>query len=207
MNLFYLHPDPYIAAQMQGDKHVVKMILETAQMLSTAHRILDGEMRIVTNIKPRVKKLPNGETTIVMQARKQKVWSLQRDSDGLIETQKDEMLYKATHVNHPSAVWIRESAINYIWAYRHFLGLCSEYTMRYGKKHLTDTKLTQYLVTVPKKIAHKPFVQPPCCMPDEYKITDCAMTNYRYYYGDAKKKMHKWTRRAPPVWIGEFLDV
>jgi hypothetical protein len=43
MNIFILDKDPVIAAQMQCDKHVVKMILESAQMLSTAHRILDGD--------------------------------------------------------------------------------------------------------------------------------------------------------------------
>lgn len=35
MNIFILHADPDIAARMQCDKHVVKMVLETAQMLST----------------------------------------------------------------------------------------------------------------------------------------------------------------------------
>ena len=43
MNIFYLDRDPVVAAQMQCDKHVVKMILESAQMLSTAHRVLDGD--------------------------------------------------------------------------------------------------------------------------------------------------------------------
>ena len=43
MNIFRLHDDPYIAAQMHCDKHVVKMILETAQMLSTAYRVLSSE--------------------------------------------------------------------------------------------------------------------------------------------------------------------
>lgn len=43
MNLFYLDRDPVEAARMQCDKHVVKMILETAQMLSTAHIELDGQ--------------------------------------------------------------------------------------------------------------------------------------------------------------------
>ena len=38
MNIFFLDKDPKIAAQMQCDKHVVKMVLETAQMLSTAAR-------------------------------------------------------------------------------------------------------------------------------------------------------------------------
>ena len=44
MNIFYLDKDPMIAAQMMCDKHVVKMILESAQMLSTAHRVLDGDV-------------------------------------------------------------------------------------------------------------------------------------------------------------------
>ena len=43
MNIFILDEDPVVAAQLQCDKHVVKMIVECAQMLSTAHRMLDGE--------------------------------------------------------------------------------------------------------------------------------------------------------------------
>ena len=38
MNIFHLHKDPKICAKYHCDKHVVKMILETAQMLSTAYR-------------------------------------------------------------------------------------------------------------------------------------------------------------------------
>ena len=45
MNIFHLHEDPKISAEYHCDKHVVKMILETAQMLSTAYRkkFNDGE--------------------------------------------------------------------------------------------------------------------------------------------------------------------
>jgi hypothetical protein len=35
MNIFYLAADPYVAASMHCDKHVCKMIIETAQMLSS----------------------------------------------------------------------------------------------------------------------------------------------------------------------------
>jgi len=38
MNIFFLHRDPSRAAKAQCDKHVVKMVLETTQMLSTAVR-------------------------------------------------------------------------------------------------------------------------------------------------------------------------
>ena len=43
MNLFYLHEDPIEISEMMCDKHNVKMILESAQMLSTAHRVCDGD--------------------------------------------------------------------------------------------------------------------------------------------------------------------
>ena len=40
MNIFYLDKDPVKAAQLQYNKHVVKMILESAQMLCTAHHCI-----------------------------------------------------------------------------------------------------------------------------------------------------------------------
>ena len=40
MNIFYLHQDPEKAARYQYNKHVVKMILESAQMICTAHHCI-----------------------------------------------------------------------------------------------------------------------------------------------------------------------
>ena len=42
MNIFYLHNDPKVCAELHVDKHVVKMIVEYAQLLSTAKRMTDG---------------------------------------------------------------------------------------------------------------------------------------------------------------------
>lgn len=42
MNIFYLDNDPAKAAEYHCDKHVVKMILETAQLLSTTHWFFGG---------------------------------------------------------------------------------------------------------------------------------------------------------------------
>lgn len=39
MNIFYLHHLPIIAAKLHCDRHVVKMCLETAQILAAVHRI------------------------------------------------------------------------------------------------------------------------------------------------------------------------
>lgn len=43
MNIFVLDKDPRLAALYHNDRHVVKMILESAQILSTAHVTIDGD--------------------------------------------------------------------------------------------------------------------------------------------------------------------
>ena len=46
MNIFFVHKDPVIAAQSLCDKHVVKMVLETAQILCTAiHNSSNGDIK------------------------------------------------------------------------------------------------------------------------------------------------------------------
>ena len=46
MNIFILDLDPVLAAQSVCNKHVHKMATESAQMLSTAHRMLDGNQTL-----------------------------------------------------------------------------------------------------------------------------------------------------------------
>lgn len=59
MNIFFLSSDPKEAAQFHNDRHVVKMILETAQLLSTAHAILDNDGQQVEGLyKPTHKNHP-----------------------------------------------------------------------------------------------------------------------------------------------------
>ena len=43
MNIFYFNDRPVLSAKAQPDKMLVKMPLETAQMLWTAHREPDGD--------------------------------------------------------------------------------------------------------------------------------------------------------------------
>ena len=42
MNIFVLHTDPETCARMHCDKHVVKMISETVQLLCTCHHFYDN---------------------------------------------------------------------------------------------------------------------------------------------------------------------
>jgi hypothetical protein len=46
VNVFVLSWHPEKAAEYHADKHVVKMIVETAQLLSTAHHVLDDALCI-----------------------------------------------------------------------------------------------------------------------------------------------------------------
>ena len=56
MNIFYLSDDPQLCAEQHCDKHVVKMCIEYAQLLSTAHRILDGKEYTVIQNGRRIKR-------------------------------------------------------------------------------------------------------------------------------------------------------
>jgi hypothetical protein len=182
MNIFYLDSNVTKCAEYHNDKHVVKMILEYAQLLSTAHRVLDGtewteEKYVSGSLPPRY--------------RKAKRWKLFDDST-------DSVLYKATHINHPSAVWARQSNNNYNWLYCLFVSLMSEYTYRYGKTHACD-RLAPYLQRTPKNIPVGYLTQPTPAMPDEYKVPD-SIKSYRNYYIGAKNKMAKWKNRPIPEW-------
>ena len=176
MNIFAVESNPIDAAQALVDKHVVKMILETAQLLSTAHRVIDGEEYIDDSGKRKVKR-----------------WLLPDD--------REIHLYSATHVNHPSAVWCRLTNNNYNWLYCHFVALLQEYTYRYDKAHKCSTLIT-WLMDPPKLIDIGWKTEIPLAMPDEYK-TVSTLESYRNYYRHGKTHLHKWTKRQPPKWISK----
>ena len=64
MNIFYLHPDPFVAAKYHYNRHVVKMPLEAAQMLCTAHHVLGEEYEYDTSYVPYKKAHVNHPSTI-----------------------------------------------------------------------------------------------------------------------------------------------
>jgi hypothetical protein len=167
------------AAQALVDKHVVKMILESAQLLSTAHRVLDG-----------IEIEGKSQT-----GRKAKRWILPDAREGII--------YTATHINHPSAVWCRTSVRNYDWLVDHFYALMREYTHRYGKTHKCYGEISYMLQSPPHKLKAWDWTEMPSCMAEEYIISDNPIINYRNYYREGKKNLHKWTNRQPPEWINE----
>ena len=179
MNIFYLSRDTKECAELHTDKHVVKMILEYAQLLSTAHRILDGTVY----------------TDKTANNRKILRWKLENNI-------RENTLYKATHANHPSAIWVRQSRDNYAWLWKLLNSVCEEYTYRYGKVHKVQRDgLLEELRFVPSGIAEHPsFTEPTPAMPDKYKVINDSITSYKNYYVGDKQHLASWKKRNVPNW-------
>ncbi|MSP28145.1 MAG: hypothetical protein EXR80_06930 [Methylococcales bacterium] len=176
MNIFYLNASPTLCAQQHVNKHVVKMIVEYAQLLSTTHRLLDGM-----------------ETVGVSAAgRSVKRWQL--------PDERDELLYHATHGQHPSALWTRHSGENYQWLYQLFIAVLAEYTFRYEKVHAT-ARLIKPLQLPPNHIVYQGFSEPTPAMPDDYKVAGDVVQSYRNYYRGSKSHFFAWQNRPVPDWI------
>ena len=182
VNIFQVDNDPAIAAQCLVDKHVVKMILESAQLLSTAHRVLDGEMHEGVRVN-----LETGKS------RKVKAW--------VLPDAREYVMYAATHINHPSAIWCRESVENYLWLVEHFFALMNEYIHRYNKIHACNGELSYMLQSPPFNLKEYDMTPMPSAMDEQYIISKDPLTNYRNYYKLGKVKLHQWTNRQPPEWI------
>jgi len=189
VNIFYLDNNPKVCAEMHCDKHVVKMIIEYAQLMSTAHRVLDGYEEIE-------KRYVQG--SLPARWRNVRVWRHP-------ESYMDKGLMKASHINHPSNIWLRKSKENYTWLLKMWLHLLAEYTHRYGKQHACE-KYIDFLYTAPKNIPIAPFAQPTPAMPDECKILGDSLASYHKYYIDKKVSFAKWTKRETPIWFNEGLQ-
>tara|TARA_B100000131_G_C18120089_1_gene612591 strand:- start:630 stop:1178 length:549 start_codon:yes stop_codon:yes gene_type:complete len=179
MNIFVVDQDPRIAAQSLCDKHVVKMILESGQMLSTAHRMLDGNEYIGPSKsgKRQVKKYSMND-------------------------EREFVLYNVVHANHPCTVWTMESSSNYAWHFIHFEALAKEYQFRYGKTHSTWDKLRDAVSSCPRNIPSGPRTPFAIAMKHypQCIVENDPVESYRKYYNEAKASFAKWTKRAIPEW-------
>lgn len=185
MNIFFFDKSLKECAEMHCDRHVVKMIIEYAQLLSTAHRVLDGKETII-------------QYDLDGKNRKKKVWTHPSKL-------KDATLYKATHINHPSAKWVRHCNGNYSWLFWLWSHLCDEYEYRYGKVHATKIKLWDLLINSPANIPLGRFTPPWRAMPDQYKMpktsNDYCEKSYQAYFNGEKQKIASWKKRKTPEWF------
>tara|TARA_X000001382_G_scaffold127132_1_gene114600 strand:+ start:1337 stop:1891 length:555 start_codon:yes stop_codon:yes gene_type:complete len=176
MNIFILDNDINKCAENHVDKHVVKMPLESAQMLCTVHWI-----QKFIGYTPR--KINSDELAILREAKK---------------ITPRPYPYLPAMPNHPCTIWVRESLDNYEWLYVLALALNDEYGYRYGgKSHKSIEQVVLKLpeIDLPRK-GLTPFAQ---AMPDEYKNED-AVVAYREYYNNDKYNLFSWKGREVPKW-------
>ena len=161
MNIFHLDKNPQLCAKYHCDKHVVKMILETGQMLCTAY---------------------------------QRHYGLKDD------------LYKPAYPHHPMTIWVGDSGANFSFTMKLFNSLLTEYTKRYNKVHKTS-KIILLLNGKYKKWQDMKgdFINPPLCMPDEYKLDDYVQSYKNYYIGE-KMYFAKYNYSETPHWLKEVIN-
>ena len=184
MNIFTTNSCPIISAQEMCDKHVVKMIVEYAQLMSTAHRVLDGKQY-------------EGKTKA---GRRIKRWL---HPDVVLE----DLLYKASHIKHPSGIWCRSTTGNYKWLYDHFIAACKEYTHRYGRIHLTEVKLAAVFRNLPKNLPDGPrqecavaiAADQTCRQVPDFNSLKPVDKYKQYIIND--KPFAVWTSRQKPLWF------
>lgn len=178
MNIFYLDSCPKTIASWLCDQHIIKMQLESAQMLCTAHRILDGiPIRKINDAGRRVLR-----------------WYL--------PDEREQLLYQATHVNHPSSIWTRASSAHYQWHLELLKEMQAEYTRRYNKQHKTE-KLVPFLEILPHNIKNNGWSEPPLAMPEKYKTSN-TIESYRIYYAKEKIKFATWKYSQKPFWLNLY---
>jgi hypothetical protein len=180
MNIFVLDNNPRVAAQMMCDKHVVKMIVESCQLMSTAHHVLDGQ-HITRTAK-------NGR----------KFGTYEHDRPGF-------RFLRCTMINHPCTVWTRSSKQAYYWLWEHTHELLKVYQSRYNKIHTYNDMVQYSLVHTPTKISDCSMPAFAQAMPDQYKNAD-AVQAYRQYYIHEKSRFAKWKMDNAPIWFTEGVN-
>lgn len=154
MNIFIVDEDPCVAARALCNKHICKMIVESAQLMSAAY--------------------PRGSTR-----------------------------YAHTHVNHPCALWARQSLSNFKWLMLHSLEMCEEYTRRYHRTHKTESVIYEMLDALPNipDVGLTPFAR---AIKEPWKTQTMNLPiveAYRQFYIGDKAKFAKWAPHAqPPRW-------
>lgn len=178
MNIFVLDTDVKRCAEYHCDRHVVKMILESAQILCTALWSVGVFNDSNTRLTPQ-----EGQSICLYRHR---------------FSNYESRIYRATHVNHPCCGWARDLR-NWLWLRKLARALGEEYTYRYGKIHqsiqvINELPIPEIEVKIPEWWV--------LAMPEPYTNCDLVVESYREYYKSKKNKFDmRWTKREVPSWF------
>jgi len=181
MNIFVLDADPRLAAKYHCDKHVVKMVLESAQMLCTAHWVL----RLQTLGK---------SIDDFKRVRDAKQYALENLPAVFIPP------YSMSHVRHPCTTWTSSTRGNYNWHVSFMRELLDEYESRYKRQHKCEAVYKWLRLGPPPNIPDLDITPHPQCMPNDCKVPDDTVKAYRNYYIKHKAAIAKWRHGDAPWW-------
>jgi hypothetical protein len=191
MNIFVLHWKQRTAARWHVDKHVIKMLLETCQLLYTAHWILYyPELRECKSVVALSKAQKQLEVPEYM-------WSAPLcQSTG-------EAGYRPCHIWHPCSSWTRVCSGNYLWLSALGLELAREFRFRFKKEHSCEKHINWLHENIPLNIRMFPRRGFAVAMDNKYKISDDPIVCYRHFYNTSKKErgLIKYTGRQIPHWL------
>lgn len=177
MNIFVLHWNPRKAARWHADKHVVKMLLESVQMLYTTHWVICYpsllKCRSPQALSKVQKKLPVPPLFRVEKAPFQLKDPTQRG-------------FRPVHVHHPCTRWVRESIHNYMWLCSLAVCLAEEHQHRWPGSLHSCSEHAKWLYEHPPRLSSIPQTHFAIAMPDEYKKND-PIQSYRSFYSGSKK--------------------
>ena len=192
MNIFVLHLQQKLAAQYHCDKHVVKMLLETVQLLYTAHWV-----------KAYPELIQCRSPIALSRVQKQLTEPETFQSAPSPKSDPNAHGYRPCHVNHPCAKWARDTIGNYKWLTLLGCELAAEYRFRYGKKHSCEEHILWLYSNLPQNMRCKHRTPFALAMDPQYKVSDDPVECYRNYYNTSKKErgLLKYTKREPPDWV------
>lgn len=171
MNIFILDIDPKKAAKYHCDKHVVKMITEYSQIISTVVRnrpFLLGNLDFIFK-------------------------STHKHHPCTLWIEKD-------MPNGHNMAWLIELLEALINEYHHRFGINDNFkrskqllawVKEIGWKYNEDNI----------DFHHWPLAMPDECKVELPKGCHHPVESYRRYYREQKQHLHKWTKRETPVWL------
>jgi hypothetical protein len=177
MNIFALSLDPTIAAQWHCDKHVVKMLLESTQLLWTAQHCLRDEGDPLPADAPRTK---DGRV-------------------GYRQTHKNHPCAIWTRATLGNYQWLCRLAFALAAEYHY------RYPQRDGP-HACEEHVAWLAANPPAALVavNEQMTWPALAMPDEYKVKPAnPMACYRAFYVGSKgaRGLLVYTRREVPSWV------
>lgn len=207
MNIFILDRNPILAARWQHDRHVVSMILKSAQMLSIAtHQGIEaGKFHPLAQAYAQVSRTATIDTSL---------YSTDRQPDSVM------------------AEWVYDdSPMSFGWLSVHLCELLNEYRRRFNKAHKCDRfaylfgamtvrmvksedsrveglygrnrEVTESLVHWASNIGSAPFCGPESYAPGTLNIHK-VVESYRAYYIGEKLDGNRWSQHDSmvlPEWL------